>query len=629
MSLHAAIGSKGAQHRRVHVTLELAWSADKCIQQLGRTHRSHQATAPVYALLATDLGGEARFAAAVAKRLASLGALTKGDRRAASGQDLGDFDLDTPQGRDALKNVARACRDYGRDPRSVAANVDPDGAENDALRAAVATARDAARARSTRRAAYDAFAPYLYEEAPQLYNASDETSMLAAAAHHAYDTLDLEPKKDGDVRLFLNRLQATPVADQKLLFQYFSVAHAAVVKAAKAAGSYDAGLASVRASSVVVNAVTTVDVDAVSGASTKLYELTLDRGASFDAAQDQLRAGRANARPGDNDPSATRRSFRGAGFYISNHTNTRTKRPYIMMAVRKANAAQTFLITRPNTGANATELFAHDIISKYTCHAGGLPSASDEEREQLRKAWTLEYESSHNQDNGGRLKRLGLVAGNVLRPGRRAQTVAGARRRDGPARTSASARPRRAAVRRSSACGSRRTSSTRCARVLAQRSRQRAAHARQHVREADPSTRRSPQRRRRRPRRSSPSSRRRATTGAPAPLAPKPPPPPRSGRRSRSAAPLPAKRASSAGGDVRASSRPRPRSPRRRPSAPGRRLRRRRGPDLLRAPTPIPRPRRASSVRGARGEGILCKSKSLSLSATLPERKIQGRYFNN
>ena len=567
VSLHAAIGSKGAQHRRVHVTLELAWSADKCIQQLGRTHRSHQATAPVYALLATDLGGEARFAAAVAKRLASLGALTKGDRRAASGQDLGDFDLDTPQGRDALKNVARACRDYGRDPRSVAANVDPDGAENDALRAAVATARDAARARSTRRAAYDAFAPYLYEEAPQLYNASDETSMLAAAAHHAYDTLDLEPKKDGDVRLFLNRLQATPVADQKLLFQYFSVAHAAVVKAAKAAGSYDAGLASVRASSVVVNAVTTVDVDAVSGASTKLYELTLDRGASFDAAQDQLRAGRANARPGDNDRDATRRSFRGAGFYISNHTNTRTKRPYIMMAVRKANAAQTFLITRPNTGANATELFAHDIISKYTCHAGGLPSASDEEREQLRKAWTLEYESSHNQDNGGRLKRLGLVAGNVLPlwPAL-AQTVA--ERAVEMTKEDQRLRAVRVVLPSETIVGVRFPTHVlnTLRAALAQRSRQRAAHARQHVRAEPPTP-------------VDAAKLRAATTppktiqsffkkksddsGAPrAPLAPKPPPPPPQRAPPTKRRSAPAKRkASSAGGDVRSFFAPKAKKP--------------------------------------------------------------------
>ena len=53
----------------------------------------------IFRLLVTDLGGERRFAAAVAKRLASLGALTKGDRRAATGADFSSFDLDTKYGR--------------------------------------------------------------------------------------------------------------------------------------------------------------------------------------------------------------------------------------------------------------------------------------------------------------------------------------------------------------------------------------------------------------------------------------------------------------------------------------------------------------------------------------------------
>lgn len=82
-SYHASLVHKN-QSKRVHYLLQAGWRADKAIQGLGRTHRSNQKQPPKYFLVSTDLKGQKRFIATIARRLDQLGALTKGQRETGS-----------------------------------------------------------------------------------------------------------------------------------------------------------------------------------------------------------------------------------------------------------------------------------------------------------------------------------------------------------------------------------------------------------------------------------------------------------------------------------------------------------------------------------------------------------------
>ncbi len=108
ISLHAGNDVANRQ-KRVMITLQVGWSADKQMQMFGRVHRTNQAHPPEYVLLFSDLGGERRFISTISRRLGSLGALTKGQRSAVSGADLMEkVNFETDQGRAATDTFYQA-----------------------------------------------------------------------------------------------------------------------------------------------------------------------------------------------------------------------------------------------------------------------------------------------------------------------------------------------------------------------------------------------------------------------------------------------------------------------------------------------------------------------------------------
>ncbi|KAJ8712674.1 hypothetical protein PYW08_007978 [Mythimna loreyi] len=191
------------QRRRVHITLELPWSADRAIQQFGRTHRSNQVNAPEYIFLISDLAGERRFASTVAKRLESLGALTHGDRRATESRDLSQFNIDNKYGRSALEAVMRAIMKY-ETPL-----VPPPS---------------------------DYAGDFFQDVASALVGVG-----LIVNSETAPGVLQLD-KDYNNMSKFLNRILGMPVELQNRLFKYFTDTLAAVMEQAKRSGRFDLGI---------------------------------------------------------------------------------------------------------------------------------------------------------------------------------------------------------------------------------------------------------------------------------------------------------------------------------------------------------------------------------------------------
>ncbi|MGF6312615.1 hypothetical protein ABIB82_006508 [Bradyrhizobium sp. i1.8.4] len=104
-SYHAELSAKN-QRLRVHYLLEPGWKADAAIQGLGRTNRTNQAQPPLFRPIATDVKAEKRFLSTIARRLDTLGAITRGQRQT-GGQGLfrPEDNLESCYARDALRQL--------------------------------------------------------------------------------------------------------------------------------------------------------------------------------------------------------------------------------------------------------------------------------------------------------------------------------------------------------------------------------------------------------------------------------------------------------------------------------------------------------------------------------------------
>ena len=222
-SYHADL-SCGNTERRIHYLLEPGWRADQAIQGLGRTHRTHQASAPLFRPVTTDVKGERRFIATIARRLDSLGAITRGQRdsqTAMGGSDAALF------------------------------------RESDNLESAYAKAALRQFYSALWRGSIEGWTVERFQEA---------TGLKIVHEGGLKDELPPMPR-------FLNRLLALPIAEQNQLFADLEERIAANIEAAIEAGSYEVGVETVIADSLAIAGREALFEHPGTGAVTELVEI--------------------------------------------------------------------------------------------------------------------------------------------------------------------------------------------------------------------------------------------------------------------------------------------------------------------------------------------------------------------
>ncbi|XP_014490217.1 protein FORGETTER 1 isoform X1 [Vigna radiata var. radiata] len=357
------------QKRRVHLTLELPWSADRAIQQFGRTHRSNQASAPEYRILFTNLGGERRFASIVAKRLESLGALTQGDRRA--GPSLSAYNYDSAYGKRALMIMYKGIMEQDSLP------VVPPGCSSDkpdtihdfivqakAALVSVGIVRDTV-----------------------LGNGKD----LGRLSGRIIDS-DMH-----EVGRFLNRILGLPPDIQNGLFELFVSILDLLVRNARIEGNLDAGIVDLKANVIELQGTPkTVHVDQLTGASTVLFTFILDRGITWELATTMLNEKQRDGLGSTND-----------GFYESKR-EWLGRRHFILAF--ESSASGMYKIVRPPVGESNREMPLSELKSKYRKISS---------LEKAQSGWEEEYEVSSKQCMHGPNCKIG----NFCTVGRRLQEV--------------------------------------------------------------------------------------------------------------------------------------------------------------------------------------------------------------